>query len=129
MNNPNPENRAAAGRYDDPFDDPDFDIMGWINTLDFPPPTEVVIQQAIRHWLEAAGFIGIDLRRLFERGPDAWQAVMRRGTNRDCATGLAAQALLNVLAADLGCRIQDGESSGLACGGYICVSFRLRPAA
>jgi hypothetical protein len=129
MTNPNPDGGTAAGRHLDQFDDPDFDVMAWINTLDFLPPAEAVHERAIRQWLEAAGFIGIDLRRVFERGPDAWQVVMRSGTNGDCPTGLAAEAMLTNLAADLGCRIQGGESSGIAWGDQIGVSFRLRPAA
>jgi hypothetical protein len=128
MTNPNADSLAAAGRSDDPLDDPNFDVMAWIMSIDFPPPAEVARERAIRQWLEAAGFTGIDLRRMPERGEDCWQAVMGRGTNRDCPTGLAAQAMLNTLAADLGCRI-DGESSGLAWGDQIGVGFRLRPAA
>ena len=41
MTNPNSMARAADGRYDDPFDDPNFDVMGWIMSIDFPPPAEV----------------------------------------------------------------------------------------
>jgi len=128
MTNPNADERAADGRYDDPFLDPNFDIMAWIMTIDFLPPAEVARELAIRRWLERAGFTAIDLRRLPERGEDCWQAVMWRGTNRDCPTGLAAQAMLNFLAADLGCRL-DGEGCGLAWGDQIGVGFRLRPAA
>jgi hypothetical protein len=128
MTNPNPNTPAEAVRYLDPFDDPNFDWMDWINSLDFPPPGEVVRERAIRLWLNAAGFAEIDLRRLPERGEDCWQAVMRRGTNRDCPTGLAAQGMLTYLAADLDCRIRDGESFGLAWGDQIGVAFRLGPA-
>ena len=128
MTNPNADERAADDRYDDPFLDPNFDIMAWIMSIDFQPPAEVARERAIRHWLERAGFTAIDLRRVPERGQDCWQAVMRRGTNRDCPTGLAAQELMHTLAADLGCRI-DGEGSGLAWGDQIGVGFRLRRAA
>lgn len=128
MTNLNPDEHVADGRYDDPFLDPDFDIMGWIMSIDFPPPAEVARERAISHWLESAGFTEINLRRLPERGEDCWQAVMGRGTNTDCPTGLAAQAMLNFLAADLGCRI-DGLCCGLAWGDQIAVGFRLRPAA
>jgi hypothetical protein len=128
MTNPNPDDRVADARSNDPLDDPNYDWMDWINALDFPPPAEVVRERAIRQWLEAAGFTEINLRRLPERGEDCWQAVMHRGTNRDCPTGLAAQAMLNSLAADLRCRIE-GESSGLAWADQIGVAFRLGPAA
>ena len=128
MTNLNPDDRAADGRYDDPFLDPDFDIMAWIMSIDFAPPAEVARELAIRHWLETAGFVEINLRRLPERGEDCWQAVMGRGTNRDCPTGLAAQELMHALAADLGCRV-DGLCCGLAWGDQIAVGVRLRPAA
>ena len=120
--------RAAAGGATDTFDDLNFDIKAWIMSLDLRSSAEIAREQAIRHWLEAAGFTEIDLRRVPERGEDCWQAVMRRGTNRDCPTGLAAQAMLNLLAADLGCRL-DGKGCGLAWGDQIGVGFRLRPAA
>ena len=128
MTNPNPEGRAAAGGATDPLDDPNYDWMDWIMTLEFRPPAEVAREQVIRQWLEAAGFTDIDLRRIPERGEDCWQAVMHRGTNRDCVTGLAAQELMHTLAADLGCRLE-GEVSGLAWGDQIGVGFRLAPAA
>ena len=127
MTNPNPNVPTSNIYYGDPLDDPNFDVMAWIMSIDFALPAEVARERAIRQWLEAAGFTGIDLRRVPERGEDCWQAVMGRGTNSDCPTGLAAQAMLNNLAADLGCRIA-GESSGLAWGDQIGVGFRLCPA-
>jgi hypothetical protein len=30
MTNPNPDDPAVAGRSDDPLDDPNFDVMGWV---------------------------------------------------------------------------------------------------
>jgi hypothetical protein len=128
MTNPNPERRAAADSATDPLDDPDFDVMAWIMSIEFRRPAEVAREQAIRRWLDAAGFTDIDLRHVPERGDDCWQAVMRRGTNRDCVTGLAAQELMHTLAADLGCRIT-GEVAGLAWGDQIGVGFRLLAAA
>jgi hypothetical protein len=137
MNNPNSRytdsptanpNIPAAVSSNDPVDDPNFDWMRWMMSIDFRPPAEIARERAIRQWLESAGFTAINLRRVPERGEDCWQAVMRRGTNRDCPTGLAAQSLMEVLAADLGCRI-DGESAGLAWDDQIGVGFRLSPAA
>lgn len=128
MTNPNPDDRAAVGGAIDPFDDPNFDVKAYIMSLDLRPPAENAREQAIRQWLDTAGFTEINLRRLPERGEDCWQAVMGRGTNRDCPTGLAAQELMHRLAAELGCRI-DGLCCGLAWGDQIAVGFRLRPAA
>ena len=115
----------------DPFDNPnlsDSDLWRWIATIDFVTDPEGLRELAIRRWLRAAGFADIQIKRLPERGRDSWQAVMGRGTNQRCPTGLAAQRYMNVLAADLGCRIEEGESSGLAWGDQIGVAFRLRPA-
>jgi hypothetical protein len=128
MTNPNPDAHAAVGGVTDPLDDPNFDVMAWIMSIEFRPPAEVARERAIRQLLEAAGFTDIDLRQVPERGDDCWQAVMRRGTNRDCVTGLAAQELMHTLAADLGCRIT-GEVAGLAWGDQIGVGFRLLAAA
>jgi len=128
MTNPNSLARTAASGATDPLDDPGYDWMDWVMAIEFRPPAEVARERAIRQWLEAAGFTEIDLRRVVERGDDCWQAVMRRGTNRDCATGLAAQELMHTLAADLGCRVES-EVSGLAWGDQIGVGFRLRAAA
>jgi len=64
MTYPNPNDRPTAGGAIDPLDDPNFDWMAWIMSIDFPPHPEVAREQAIRRWLEAAGFTEIDLRRL-----------------------------------------------------------------
>ncbi|MGO8926239.1 MAG: hypothetical protein ACLQU3_05030 [Limisphaerales bacterium] len=77
MTNPNSIARAAVGGATDPLDDPNFDLMAWIMSIDFLPPAEVTRERAIRRWLEAVGFTEIDLRRLPERGDDCWQVVMR----------------------------------------------------
>jgi hypothetical protein len=128
MTNPNSLARTAAGGATDPLDDPNFDVMAWIMSIEFRPPAEIARERAILQWLETAGFTDIDLRHVPERGDDCWQAVMRRSTNRDCVTGLAAQELMHALAADLGCGIA-GEVAGLAWGDQIGVGFRLRAAA
>lgn len=127
MTDQNPD-VAAVGAISDDLDDLDdldgLDVEAWLATIEFPLPAEVVRQQAIRHWLEAAGFVEIDLRRVPERGEDCWQAIMKRGTNRECPNGLAAEAMAHRLAADLGCRIQ-GDANGLAWGDQIGIAFRL----
>ena len=127
MTNPNPAyNRADADIGRDPFDDPNFDLWRWIATINFRMDPESLRELAIARWLKAAGFTEVHVSSLPERGPDCWQAIMGRGSNERCPTGLAAQALMNELAADLGCRIEQGESSGLAWGDQIGVAFRLR---
>ena len=124
MNEPDPDVPAMKAACDDLDDLDGLDVESWLATVEFPPPAEVVRQHAIRQWLEAAGFIEIDLRRVPERGDDCWQAIMKRGTNRDCPNGLAAEALAHQLAASLGCRIE-GDANGLAWGDQIGVAFRL----
>jgi hypothetical protein len=126
MTDPDFNTRDDQSRLDDPLEG--IDILKWIMSIDLRPPREVVPERTIRQWLEAAGFAQIDLRPVPERGHDCWQAVMDRGTNRDCPTGLAAEAMLHRLAADLGCRIQ-GAVSALAWGDQIGVGFRLGPGA
>ena len=125
--NPNSSDPTPNGCPGDPFADPSFDVMGWIMGLDFPLPREEVCERAIIDWLTHAGFAEIKLQRRPERGELAYQAIMRRGTSQSCPNGLAAQALVEVLATDLGYHAREGEPCGLAWGDQVGLAFRLYP--
>jgi hypothetical protein len=117
--------RAAATRYDDPFDDPDFDIMAWINTLDFLPESLVIRRHEFIEWAGAAGFVDIEMRDLDE--PDFWELRCKRGTNAECTTPCQIERCLGFVARGAGCQFSPGQFIALVIGESIAARFRLEP--
>ena len=125
MTNPNPDNRAAAGRYDDPFDDPNFDIMAWIMTIDLLPAPMVARRNEFIGWAEAAGFVNIEMRDLDEH--DCWEFRCSRGTNAECTTPFQAERWLGFVARGCGCWVAPGQFIAIVDGDAIAARFRLEP--
>jgi len=123
MTNSNPNTLAEAVRYDDPYDDPDFDIMAWINTLDFLPEPLVIRRNEFIEWAGAAGFVNIEMRDLDE--PDFWEFRCCRGTNGECATPAQAERCLGFVARGAGCQFAQGQFIAIVDGESIAARFRL----
>jgi hypothetical protein len=125
MTNPNPITPAEAVRSDKPFDDPDFDIMAWINTLDFLPPAEVVRRNEFVEWAGAAGFVNIEMRDLDEH--QCWEFRCNRGTNAECTTPRQVERRLEFVARGAGCQFTPGQFIAILVGDSIAARFRLEP--
>ena len=125
MTNPNPDYRAVAGRYDDPLDDPDFDIMAWIMTIDFLPAPMVARRNEFIRWAEAAGFEHIEMRDLDEH--DCWEFRCNRGTNAECTTPSQVERWLGFVARGAGCQFPPGQFIAIVDGDSIAARFRLEP--
>ena len=123
MTNPNPITPAEAVRSDKPFDDPDFDIMAWINTLDFLPPAEVVRRNEFVEWAGAAGFVNIEMRDLDEH--QCWEFRCNRGTNAECTTPRQVKRRLEFVAGRAGCQFHLGQFIAIVDGDSIAARFRL----
>src|ERR1700677_2664522 len=102
MTNLNSDGCAAAGRYLDPFDDPDFDIMAWINSLDFLPEPLVARRKEFIERAGAAGFVNIEMRDLDEQ--DFWEFRCNRGTNAECVTVRHVEIRLGFVARSSNCQ-------------------------
>jgi len=125
MTNPNPERRAAAGAATDPFDDPDFDVMAWINTLDFLSEPLVALRNEFVEWAGAAGFENIEMRNLGEHG--FWEFRCSQGTNAECATPCQVERWLGFVARGAGCHFPPGQFIAIVDGDSIAARFRLEP--
>jgi len=125
MNNPNSIAPAAARVGTDPFDDPNFDIMGWINTLDFLPEPLVIRRNEFVEWAGAAGFTNIQMRDLDEH--HCWEFRCSRGTNAECATLRQVERQLEFVARGAGYQFSPGQFIAIVDGDSIAARFRLEP--
>ena len=125
MTNPNPITPAEAVRCDDAFNDPNFDIMAWINTLDFLPPDEVIRRNEFVEWAGAAGFTNIQMRDLDEH--KCWEFRCRRGTNAECTTPRQVERQLEFVARGAGYQFSPGQFIAIVDGVSIAARFRLEP--
>ena len=124
MTNPNPDYRAAS-RYDDPFDDPNFDLMAWMMSLDFLPPPLVARRNNFVEWAGAAGFVNIEMRDLDRHS--VWEFRCQRGTNAQCTTAAQAERWLGNVARGCGCQFVAGQFIAIVEGDRIAARFRLEP--
>lgn len=125
MTNPNPDDPAVAGRSDDPLDDPNFDVMGWIMSIDFLPESLVARRNEFMEWAGAAGFENIEMRHLGE--DDNWEFRCNRGTNAECTSATQAERWLGFVARGAGCQFPPGQFIAIVHGDSIAARFRLEP--
>ena len=123
--NRNPDDRATAIRYADPLDDPDFDVMEWIMTIDFLPEPLVVRRNDFMEWAAAAGFENIEMRDLDEH--EVWEFRCNRGTNAESTTPSQAERWLGFVARGAGCQFPPGQFIAIVDGDSIAARFRLEP--
>ncbi len=127
MNNPNNEYHCAGkGSGFDPALDPNFDWWPWLLNFDYRLDHDHVRETAIRRWLEDAGFEDIRVTRVPERGPDAWQIILRRGVNQERPTVREVERQVCALAVDLRCLPRE-RPCALVWGDNIGVGLRLLP--
>ncbi len=125
MTNLNPDDRPAAGGATDPLDDPNFDWMAWIMTIDFLPEALVLRRKEFIEWAGAAGFVNIELRHLSEN--DDWEFRCHRGTNAECTTPAQAKRCLGRIARGADCQIPPGQFIAIVEGDSVTARFRLEP--
>ncbi len=125
MPNPNPNSPTAAGRYLDPFDDPNFDWMDWINSLDFLPEPLVARRKEFIERAGAAGFVHIEMRDQDER--DSWEFRCNRGTNAECVTVRHVEIWLGFVARSSNRQFAPGQFIAIVVGDSIAARFRLEP--
>ena len=123
--NLNPNAPAAAIYYPDPFDDPHFDVMAWIDTIAFVPAAQVATGLEFRGWAGADGFEKIELCYLGEG--DGWEFRCNRGTNAECTTAAQAERWLGFVARGCGCQFSPGHFIAIVEGDSIAARFRLEP--
>jgi hypothetical protein len=111
--------------YADPFDDPNFDLWGWIATINFLPEPLVVLRNEFVEWAGAAGFESIEMRHLDEG--DCWEFRCRRGTNEECTSPAEVECWLGYVARGCGCRIVPGQFIAITDRHSIAARFRLEP--
>jgi hypothetical protein len=125
MTNPNSIARAVTGGATDPLDDPDYDWMKWVMTLEFLPAALVARRNDFVEWAGAAGFDNIEMRDLDEH--DCWEFRCNRGTNAECTTPTQAERWLGFVARGAGCRFVPGQFIAIVDGDSIAARFRLEP--
>jgi hypothetical protein len=123
MTNPNPDYRAAAGPYEDPIDDPNFDIKAWIMSIDFLPEALVARRNDFIGWAGAAGFAKIELCHLGEN--EYWEFRCSRGSNVECTTARQVERWLGFVARGSNCRFVQGQFIAIVVGDSIAARFRL----
>jgi hypothetical protein len=124
MTNPNSHVPTDSGATD-PLDDPNFDWMDWIMTIDFLPEALVARRNQFVEWAGAAGFVDIEMRDLDEH--HCWEFRCRRGTNAECTTPFQAERWLGFVARGAGCQFPPGQFIAIVDGDSIAARFRLEP--
>jgi hypothetical protein len=123
MTNPNSIARAVTGGATDPLDDPDYDWMKWVITLEFLPEALVARRNDLVEWAGAAGFVNIEMRHLSE--DDTWDFRCNRGTVAECTTQLQTERWLGFVARGCGCRFVPGQFIAIVDGDSIAARFQL----
>ena len=116
---------AEDGFDKDPFDDPNFDLWGWIKTINFMPEPLVVRRDEFIEWAGAAGFESIEMRYLDDS--DLWEFRCRRGTTDECGSPAQVERWLGYIARGCCCRIAPGQFISIVDGDSIAARFRLEP--
>jgi hypothetical protein len=125
MTNPNSIARAAAGGATDPLDDPNYDWMKWVMTIDFLPAALVARRNDFMEWAGAAGFDNIEMRDLDAH--DCWEFRCNRGTNAECTTAAQVERWLGFVARGARCHFPPGQFVAIVDGDSIAARFRLEP--
>jgi len=125
MTNPNSTARPAVGVGTDPFDDPNFDVMAWVMTIDFLPEPLLTRRSDFVEWAGAAGFENIEMRDLDEH--DCWEFRCNRGTNEECTTAYQVERWLGFVARGARCQFHPGQFIAIVDGDSIAARFQLEP--
>jgi hypothetical protein len=123
--NPNSIARASAGGATDPLDDPNYDWMDWVMTLEFLPEALVLRRNEFVEWAGAAGFENIEMSGLDEH--DCWEFRCTRGTNAECTSAAQVERCLGFVARGARRQFHPGQFIAIADGDSIAARFRLEP--
>ena len=125
MTNPNSTDRPDFGVGTDPLDDPNYDWMAWIMSLDFLPEALVARRNDFVEWAGGAGFENIEMRHLGEN--DDWEFRCNRGPNAECTTAAQVERWLGFVARGARCQFPPGQFIAIVDGDSIAARFRLEP--
>src|SRR5512141_884925 len=120
----NPNSPASAGGAADPFDDPNFDVMAWVMTIDFLPGALAARRDEFVERAGAAGFEDIEMRYLGENDP--WEFRCNRGTNAECTSVTQVERWLRFVGRGAGCQFVPEHFIAILDGDSIAARFRLQ---